>query len=121
MRIGVLFNNTTKKLPLDVAVRMARVEFSKRDDLADFSPTELRLHPAQTPRVDWIEGLAVVADERVPLNHLRVCTVTLSMAEELAYERRWFAGEVSKATLIPADLRENAPNYGPSRGLAQAA
>jgi hypothetical protein len=101
MRIGILFNNT-KNLPLEVATRMAQVEFGKLEHLQSHSPAELRLHPAQAPQADRIEGLIVVADERVPLNHLRVCTVTLSVAEELAYERRWFAGEVKKTAFTPA-------------------
>ena len=104
MRIGILFGNS-KKLPVETAVKMATAQFSQAEHTQGYSPAEVRFNPAQMPQEATLYDLVVIVDERVPLNHIRVCTREIGLAEEFEIEKALFAGQVEAALTHSASLR----------------
>jgi hypothetical protein len=91
---AVLFDNR-KRRPLNVAARLAVLEFAAAPHTQGMKAAELRFNPLDKPEADAVEGLEVVVDPDVPRHHIRVAG---NPVDELAREREWFAGQVTMAT-----------------------
>lgn len=73
MRYGILFNNK-KRRPLQVAIKMAVAQFNNQSHTRDYYPAEARFNPANLPPEKEIQGLSILPDRRIPVNHIRICT-----------------------------------------------
>lgn len=93
MMLGILFENR-KRLPVPVAVAMARREFSVASHTQGLTPTQIRFHPTETPPESTLDGLAVFSDPTVPQNHIRVC---VPVQDEFCQDMQEFAHQVDLA------------------------
>lgn len=72
--VGILFDNK-KRLPLNVAVAMAKREFGQASHTRGETARVVVVHPDQAPEEAVIGGLTVYTDRMMPLHRIRVCTV----------------------------------------------
>ncbi|RME71829.1 MAG: hypothetical protein D6784_14580 [Chloroflexi bacterium] len=78
--IAILFFNK-KRLPLNVAVKMALSQYRSAYHTAGTEPGEVRLNPAELPPERELYGLPVLPDPQVRPNHIRIA----ACVEETTY------------------------------------
>lgn len=71
MRKGTLYHKRPNQ-PLSLAVHLAKLHFKAASHTNGHIPVEARFSPCEAPGEQFIDGLVVCIDSKVPLQHIRI-------------------------------------------------
>jgi len=81
---------------MDVA-KNGLCKFNELEHTCGHTPQEILFAPSEKPDIEELFGLRVLEDSRLDPGFVRITTVPLSVAEELAIDSAFFGQQVSLA------------------------